>query len=315
VDFRSSAQDKPYDFVPLTRPEPRNVVGHDRLRADLLSGRLTGELTARSPVHVASGSLELTGREHPSLVKAHFRTEGKVASPGSTLKGVVRSIVEAVSHSCVRVQSKEVRRKRVPPACNADPKARRGNGLCPACRLFGAPGYAGRVSFSDAPLVEGRVEYLFVPSLFSPRYTARVYYRNGELAGRKFYLHGRPSRGNVPLEACAQGSKFRLVVNFDNLSPSELGLLLVGLGQGKPGFVLKLGGAKPACLGSVEVSVGRIEVWDVRSYSLDFEPQSKELSPESLIDEAMPLLIRGNLERLQKILAWDKGRSCPSGPY
>lgn len=315
MDFRGSAQDKPYDFVPLTRPERRNPAGHDCLRRDLLSGRLTGELTARSPVHVASGGLELTGRAHPSLVKAHFRTEGKVAIPGSTLKGAVRSIVEAISHSCVRIQSKEVRRK-VPPACKVDPEERQGNaGLCPACRLFGAPGYAGQVSFGDAPLVEGRVEYVFVPSLFAPRYKARVYHRGGGLAGRKFYLHGRPSKGNVPLEACAQESKFRLVVSFDNLSPAELGLLLVGLGQGRPGFTLKLGGGKPACLGSVEVSVGQIEVWDVRSYALDFEPQRKQLSPESLIDEAMPLLIKDNLEQLQQTLTWDKARACPSGPY
>ena len=87
--------EKPYQFVSFPAGDPRRErpVGHDHYVGDLLTGRLEGVITALSPVHVASGQIELTGRQ-PSLVKAHFRCGGRLTIPGSSLKGAIRSIVE-----------------------------------------------------------------------------------------------------------------------------------------------------------------------------------------------------------------------------
>ena len=69
-----------------------------------MTGTLEGTILALSPVHVASGQTELTGKQ-PPLVKAHFRRNGRLTIPGSSLKGAVRNIVEAISYppSCLRV--------------------------------------------------------------------------------------------------------------------------------------------------------------------------------------------------------------------
>ena len=144
---------KPYDFVdisPLERDDRRHPAGHDRYYPDTLSGRLTGQLTALSPVHVASGLLEMTGRRDVPLVKAHVRSAGRPVIPGSSFKGAIRSIVEAISRSCVRVT--RVRRNQLPRDADGCRNPRR---LCVACRMFGSLGFQGNVRFSAAVLRAG----------------------------------------------------------------------------------------------------------------------------------------------------------------
>src|ERR1051326_7014452 len=97
---------KPYAFVPIpeARAAQKHPEGHDLYKEGLLTGAINATLVALSPVHVASGNVELTGGK-PSLVKAHFRRNGRPTIPGSSLKGAIRSIVEANSQppSCVRI--------------------------------------------------------------------------------------------------------------------------------------------------------------------------------------------------------------------
>ncbi|NPV30708.1 MAG: hypothetical protein HPY58_13905 [Firmicutes bacterium] len=314
--FRGPQEPKPYDFVPLPdRVERVKPAGHDSLKRGLLSGVIMGELVALTPVHVASGSIELTGSGRIPLVKAHFRIGGKIAIPGSSLKGAVRSVVEAITRSCVRVQSRTLR-DRIPrefePCKSNDENAL----LCPACRLFGAMGYQGQVRFVDALLIQGKLTTILTPSLFAPRTHARVYYdRSGTVIGRKFYFHGQPAKGNVPLEVCEAGSRFRLRVDFTNLTGPELGVLLTALGQGNPPFVLKLGGAKPACCGSIEVRIESVETRDIASDALAFDSSVSKADRNDLVAEAKSLLVSPNLERLHDIFCEDRQRSCPSQSY
>jgi hypothetical protein len=282
-----------------------------------VTGVIVGELVAHTPVHVASGNVELTGGGRIPLVKAHFRTGGKPAIPGSSLKGVIRSVFEAISRSCVRVQSRKLRNKLPQGFEQPCGELRNTNDLlCPACRLFGAMGYQGQVRFADALLVEGNTSVILSPSLFAPRTHARIYYGgDGKVVGRKFYFHGQPAKGNVPLEVCEAESRFRLRVNFVNLTKAELGLLLTALGQGSLPFALKLGGAKPACCGSVEVQVASVETWDVTGSALGFESSITKADRNSLVAEANALIVRVNLERLHAIWGKDSRRSCPSQSY
>src|SRR2546426_10579675 len=95
------------------------------------------------------------------LVLEHYRTTGHRAIPATSLKGCVRSVVEAISRSCVsKTRAKEERpRDRVQPSpleqsreCRKPEKTRSGEAPrpCPACRLFGAMGFGGKVTFRDA---------------------------------------------------------------------------------------------------------------------------------------------------------------------
>ena len=303
---------KPYDFVPLSRQRPQSErpTGHDRYSGDLLSGTIQGTIVARSPVHVASGQLELT-HSQPPLIKAHFRRQGQLTIPGSSLKGAIRSIVEAISQpaSCLRVIQNRYRHEAGNFRACTQPER-----LCVACRLFGAMGYLGQVAFQDADLIEGESVVIESPPLFRPRSEAPLYRRNGFVRGRKFYKHGELARGTVPLEACAPDSVFRLRVYFDNLSDAQLGLLLVALGQGDPGLMPKLGGGKPACLGSVAFEVTDLQTRSALQSALQLNPR-----PTSLDVAAAAAVTRhidtAALQALAEILQYPGTGSCPAETY
>src|SRR5438045_1891335 len=113
---------KPYAFVALS-PEGKSVdttAGHEKWTG--LSGVLTCPIRAITPLHVASGLMvptdhlrQYTDIKWPAtftepLVLEHYRTTGHRAIPATSLKGCVRSVVEAISRSCVsKTRAKEER--------------------------------------------------------------------------------------------------------------------------------------------------------------------------------------------------------------
>lgn len=303
---------KPYAFVPIPAGDPRRErpAGHQQYNGNLLTGTLEGMITARSPVHVASGQIELTGKR-PSLVKAHFRRNGRLTIPGSSLKGAIRSIVEAISNppSCLRVTRARFAEQPVQVrACN------RKESLCVACQMFGAMGYLGQVHFHDATLDGGESTIILTPSLFAPRTRERAYIANGQVRGRKFYHHGELARGNVPLEVCPVGARFQLQVDFENLSEAQLGLLLIALGQGTPPLTPKLGGAKPACCGSVEMHVTDVRLLSTPAAALDYDAVTQQMDVAALT-RATALVNPEALGRLVQILTYPGITSCPEGSY
>ncbi|HWW77043.1 MAG TPA: RAMP superfamily CRISPR-associated protein [Pyrinomonadaceae bacterium] len=306
---------KPYAFVPIpdSRVIQKHPAGHDLYKEGLLTGTVTATLVALSPVHVASGNVELTGAK-PSLVKAHFRRNGRPTIPGSSLKGAIRSIVEAISDppSCVRIT--KAPSMQLPPGAEHCRKKER---LCVACRMFGAMDYMGQVRFADALLASGETEIAHIPSLFAPRTRERVYLDRGVVKGRKFYAHGQRSQiahGNVPVEVCPAGSRFPLAVHFENLEARQLALLLTALGQGQPRLFPKLGGGKPACCGSVEVKDVAVTVLPVRASALDFESEPRREDLAALL-AAGDAINRDSLESLAQILKYPGERECQSGSY
>ncbi|MFN3929342.1 MAG: RAMP superfamily CRISPR-associated protein, partial [Thermoflexus sp.] len=109
-----------------------------------LSGRLELEIEVRSDyLYVGSGQIELfNNRGREQAYYAFARRDGQLIIPGTSIKGAVRSVVEAISNSCVKLITS---RERLPPShqpCDED-------ALCPACRLFGVTGYRGRAHFAD----------------------------------------------------------------------------------------------------------------------------------------------------------------------
>jgi hypothetical protein len=185
--------------------------------------------------------------------------------------------------------------------------------------MFGSLGYLGQVRFSDAVQVSGGVEVVYAPPLYAPRPRVRRYYDNrGKVAGRKFYYHGQLAKGDTPLEACPAGSEFTFSVQFDNLEEKELGLLLIVLGQGEPKFYPKLGGGKPACLGSVEVIIEVLEVRGGKEAYLSYETEGTPADPARYVEMALAdekLVLPRQLAELARVLRYPSERECPSRNY
>lgn len=299
---------KPYDFVPLGTRQTKTPTGHHRTT---LSGCLRGTLIAHAPVHVASGLLRQTNDRNYPLIKEHARSTEHLIIPSTSLKGCIRSILEAISPAAVTITKADLPR-------TAEPSRSLKN-LDPAQRLFGAMGYQGHVRFADSRLESGAPIIVPSPQLFRPRpESTETYYDDDIPKGRKFYMHGTQAQGNLPLEACPSGSRFSLRADFDNLSMGEIGLLLYALGLGEPKLWPKLGGAKPACLGTLEVCDLHIETYTAatRYTDLDSQPTPQALAP--LLDAAKSehLILHEQLQRLADILRWPRpDRDCPDRAY
>lgn len=316
---RGAPAPKPYDFVELPleqRPERKRPIGHDLLHDKLLTGRIALEIEALSPVHVASGLMMLTGQARRPLIRELVRVGGVPVLPGASLKGCVRAVAEAISRSCIRA----TRARELPQGAEG---CRNKENLCVACRIFGAQDFQGLARFGDMTMQgEPRewVEIAEVPQFYQPRTRELTYVKQtpkGRMVrGRKFYMHGaRQAAGDGPIEVCKVGSRFAGAIDFANLDRAQLGLLLIALGQNPP-FALKLGGAKPACYGSVRVQVGGITLSQAARYLSWDAPTDLAGDSGLYIETARSILVQSEqLAALAELLKWPNERDCPSGNY
>jgi len=347
--YHTKPEDKPYRFVPLAdHVERQEVVGHHRMEEGRWYGHLDLLFVAHSPIHVASGLIvhrddlapyfaaDLDSDNDDSLILSHVRRKGRRYIPGTSLKGVVRSVVEAITYSCLcHIDDRKVapsakrndeRLKKLTQTCSAD------TGFCPACSLFGALVYAGRVNFRDAFQVAGGGRIARRPVAHPPqpdRSQANkhptqgiIYYtsdRKQQLKGRKFYLHGQqPSDATGKYEAvevCKKESRFEGKIDINGLSDVELGLLLKGLGFYKQ-FRLKVGGSKPFGYGSLAVKnvAAAVTSKTLKSYrdydSVPSEPGEEQAQFEILAQSLQAvqnssLLHQEAWERLTELMKMD----------
>jgi len=321
MDRYEARAEKPYRFVEIgklgdedrCRPSP-----HSKYRG--LSGVLYGQIKAISPVHIGSGRIELTDNKSNPLRKMHTRCNGRTIIPGSSLKGCIRSIVEAISASCVPITG--ARYYQLPEGAATcgirDKKERKDRELCVACRMFGSMGYLGKVRFSDAVLRDGlRTATASIPPLYSARDREDTYLdRDRKVKGRKFYMHGQSAIGGTPIEICPVGSVLDFTISFDNLTKAELGLLLVAMGQGEPKFHPKLGAAKPVCYGTVEISITNSKAFEnMQDAYLQYDAEPVPVDLAECMEKAGDLILDEQLRQIAQILRPDSGRQCPSGNY
>ena len=187
------------------------------------SGILECRLTAKTPLFVFD----------PRFVRGVYRNHqtvdfpvvnGDAIIPGTSLKGVIRSVVEAVETCCftlptdwrdgtktyqgrgiTKYKSLKVRLPKGFEHCSQPGKDNRPRALCPACRLFGSLdpkgrwAYAGNVSIGDAISPRGEytlMNYLTLDVLSTPKPEGRpgaYTLEDGEtIKGRKFYRHSFP---------------------------------------------------------------------------------------------------------------------------
>jgi CRISPR-associated protein Csm3 len=315
---------KPFGKVLVKRDKADiKPVGHDRFHVKTYTGRLTCVLTSLRQLHVGSGIYELDANENP--VRGQVSVDGKAVIPGTSLKGAIRSIAEAITNSCVRITRSDIGRNlscRGAEACRMV-TPRQPSKLCVCCSVFGALGYQGRVSFSDARLLSGVMATHPIQAPYTPRDSARGYKdAHGLFNGRKFYYHGEPvaAREGEPYQVVAENSDFEFTISFESLSDAEMCLLVVAMGI-LDDIVIKLGGGKQAMLGSAEIvprslalrvpeasftdiSSGEMEIKeDVNQYLLDHVGKSSRLINEDSLDELM------------KIWVWPSDRKAPTGMY
>ena len=306
---------KPYDFVeiePLSPQDRQSPKGHEQYHADTVSGCVEATLIVATPLHVSSGRMRMRKGEGPPLVKELTRVNGRPCVPASTLKGLIRSVVEAITRSCIRIT--HARSNQLPRGAG---ECRDKTNLCLACRMFGALGFKGHVRFSDAVIREGNVAIARMPALYAPRKRTHAYYAGNKVKGRKFYKHGRPvTQADTPVEVLAPRSQLGMEIRFENLIPDEIGILLTALGLGEVPLMLKLGGGKPACYGSAVVSLQDLQVWkDAKGLYAGYDVERLEQSRDGYIEAAEGLLLSDQLRCLAEIWEYDMERECPEGNY
>ncbi len=200
-------------------------------------GECAFTVTTTSPMHVGSGAARVVevsdGTTSFSDVVAamiEHPVNGHAVVPGSSVKGAVRAVFEALTDSCM-VTSR---------AC----------GKCAACRTFGSPGQRGVVGFDDV-VFECKADEA-VP--IKQRYEGR--WSGSEV--RRFYRPD-PERFQAASEetllCVGAGQQAELWTPVRGVDDGALGALLVALAAA-PGTLphLRIGGGKNRGLGIVEVT-------------------------------------------------------------
>ena len=275
-----------YGFVPLPERVRREVRAHEthaRRAPGTLRARFDLEFRADEPIHVGSGSVGLVDG---SVVRLATRIAGRPGIPGSSLRGVLRARIEAITNSCCPTKPpKEVRLgKGLPSRTYPDHRVcfthaavghdvftrcfdRSKDAWCLACSLFGRTGHRSRVSVRDFVVQAGESFKLEkMPQRFSPRphHLGEFEVRPGQvlevtrLHGRKFAMNDGPQAGSPELvEAIPAGAQLTGTLLVTNALPPELGAVVTGLGHLPPSF-LKIGSGKAHRFGRLRLT--RIEV-------------------------------------------------------
>jgi CRISPR-associated RAMP protein (TIGR02581 family) len=228
---------------------------------------LRGHLILLSGLHVGSGrSLAPSASDLPVMKDG----SGRPFIPGSSLKGVVRSSVEAFLRGvqkpgmmlacypvggdagttggpCISAgQMEEWRDKvRIGDRTWSDLDREVWEASCWTCRAFGSPWLAARFSFSD----------LTISSPWAPELLA---VRDGVAIDRE--TETAASRLKFDLEVVPPGTRFRLEVVAENPQDHELGMLVLGMDMISEGLAF-LGGQKSRGLGRVRIVTDEVVQW------------------------------------------------------
>lgn len=295
----------PYHFVSLQGGK-KIVQPAATQNPSLLEGRIVCKLTVKTPLFIPNTSG--IPKNNPGFTKFRVfysydqlsynekncqRPENPVI-PGSSLRGMLRAVHEAVDNGCMHI----LRGKDTPAWLEVDRLARKAGyapctgiktsnsqkeepryDLCPTCSLFGMIGKkyacAGRIRVSDARAV-GDVVFgapRWLSPLMEPKIEAKAFYfcnpytNDKRLKGRKFYWHHQPTgnhsekKYSLHIEPIEKGS-FVFEVYFDGVTGQELrqiaALINMKSSNAETDLCFKLGNAKPQGYGSVKTSVESI---------------------------------------------------------
>jgi len=270
----------PYNFVPIlwnTPPARERPIGHEKFNGK--SGIITCELVAETPIFIPSTfDGDIIKQNNRRIMKEFcYRAPGHPKTkiiPGSSLKGVIRSVAEAVANSCLS-QFAEIYGNNANYANYITDDFRPCsdiNNLCITCRMFGMLSsqtvFKGKINFEEAT-IQGEYQELDItlPFLATPKpHHGAFYIVNERIAGRKFYYHSTQiitAQSNAShssaIKPLATGATFIFNVDFENLTDEEYKLLLYSLVL-EEDMRHKIGMGKPVGLGSVKISITQIRL-------------------------------------------------------
>lgn len=294
----------PYNFVPLGNAASRkNIKTHENFGQTLQAGVLLCRITTLTDIFIAGphGGAEKGKPQQLTFI----REDDNPIIPGSSLKGVIRGVAEALSGSCLvlagerrhnvqqpnqieYLDQKRTHEYSVPVGftpCGITVETRRRDEkkrdrnvtilACPACRMFGLLDrdrvHLGHINFSSARLLsQPDFQWQTLAPSGAPGPRHRTFYgvtSTGfrDARGRKFYYHQpqgihntqNKNDQNKTVETLVPKAQFEFTVAYENLSESELALLIFSLMLEEP-MCHKIGMGKGLGLGSVQIT---IEEW------------------------------------------------------
>jgi CRISPR/Cas system CSM-associated protein Csm3 (group 7 of RAMP superfamily) len=291
----------PYDFVRIdwkNFPKRKEPLWHHRLttvnNAPLYSGRIEVEIKAETPIFLPDTRANADERLKSDPTKAIPFMQQKNGDqvtyvlPGSSLKGVLRELVETLGNGCLTLFDKTYEYKHIKERIKINyedlvpPKFRQCNKhkeLCIACRIFGMMGrgskaevFLGKINISDAlsvHVVTHGPEYTL--ALMNPKPHHTSFYLDPtmeHIAGRKYYFHHvQPTFSHGPqtysqrIHPLGAETRFKFHVDFTNLETEEFAALLLAL-RLEPAMRHKIGYGKPMGLGSVHFEPTKLMLVD-----------------------------------------------------
>lgn len=275
----------PYRLIPVRDGiDRKKPLTHEKFQG--VSGVMQCSLENLTPLFVSRGNI---GDPRQFMTR-----DNKPVIPGSSLKGVFRSLAETIGGGCCVTDSGQ-------GECHQNFKAcERAHQLCVACRIFGmmerrgnARVHQGKVGIGDAMMENETPEYKRYEVLLSgPQIRHRSFYFTPQTGkfdrkARKLYFHQPKANERFPMvpqnlkshawqvNGLTAGHRFAFEVTFSGLRNEELGLLLYVIALEPAVNVVieaeennslklkgplrhKIGNAKPFGMGSCAITITQL---------------------------------------------------------
>jgi CRISPR/Cas system CSM-associated protein Csm3 (group 7 of RAMP superfamily) len=284
----------PYDFARIDwnrPPERRRPIWHHRLVGSetqrLFSGQIEVDVYAETPLFIAdphTASPDPTKYAHSIQNK-----QGEYILPGSSLKGMLRCLVETLGNGCLTLFDGQYERGRVNywrEVPDSFEKCGNTTSLCISCSIFGMLKertrgvFLGKVNIGDAR-ADSVYEYepIYTKPLMEPKPHHASFYLDPSgrhIAGRKYYFHHSPDLepltedrliyfsgkpANRYIQPLDYDTRFHFRIDFTNLEADEFGALLLAIAL-EENMRHKIGYAKPLGLGSIQLTPTRLTLID-----------------------------------------------------
>ncbi len=244
--------------------------------------------------------------------------------PGTSIKGVIRSVAEFAGSGCMSISSD---RREDGPWRICDQSS-----CCPTCDMFGrlkgSVVNRGKVRIGDALPVAVERAPLMRLLQGTPKETHDAFYpRSGANDSyRKFYHHQpamvspnmppdkAPTKSMTPSDIfpVKAGSVFAFRVDFEGLDASQVALLVWAL-ELEPGLLHKLGRAKGRGLGSVKV---RLKEFSIQTAAGRYAGEGARNDwPEDVEKALADIKADTRLDDLRRILSWQSARKLTPMRY
>ncbi|HLH60937.1 MAG TPA: RAMP superfamily CRISPR-associated protein [Ktedonobacteraceae bacterium] len=338
----------PYDFARIEwnkPPERHKPVWHHRLTGEgeqqLYSGSIELDIYTETPLFIADPrSVPADPRRAALSIK---NKHNQYIIPGSSLKGMLRTVVETISNGCLTLydgsyEHNKVNYRRAVPA--GFQKCSDNTNLCIACRIFGmlrerTEGvFLGKVNIGDALVIhETLASYgpMYTAALVDPKPRHADFYLDpsrAHIAGRKFYFHHHyddlltaenllPTKTggyyNRYIDPIDKDTGFHVRIDFTNLEQEEFGAFLYALTLEQT-MRHKIGYGKPLGLGSILITPTSLTLIDYTARYRQSEAQRGKTTWEDKdvwtviydqVDEfSKTHLAQEAMKDLQRIWAW-----------